>query len=407
MALAKDIPCDAGMVETLRLVLAKITPRELEDYARSTPGFLNGGFRAVKAPLIRARLLSILSSSEPADPKLRELIRDQIRRSLEAGGGGASMQRELESLRASLAALKGADARLAKESAVRAALEAKVARLEAEKDALTSERGELRQRLERSEAEARHIGGEIDRRVDAAIQTRLAAASAGGAASASAAGGAAPGTPLAQLFEAISSARDESLASWRICIDLLAAAQTFPPQDVAALSSALKRRYSLIHSRGAADGAKDEDPSSPRAILRRAIAGEIPAILLIDAHNTLFALQCRYRLPTERRWPTAQARDWLVRDIAGLLAQMPNIRAYIVFDGPERSESTASENVQVIYSGGEGEHRADGVLVDQARFLASAGAENVIIFTNDGELAGLASRHGAKSLPPTALLPLF
>lgn len=410
MALAKGIPCDAEMLETLRLALSKLSPQELEDYARSTPAFLTGGFRAVKAPLLRARLLAMLGSSEPVDERLRAILRDQIRRSLAAGGGSASLQRELENARASLAALKGADARLAKETSVRTALEAKVARLEEENAALKAERGALKQSIEKTEAALRSMERDMDRRCEAAIQVRLAgefASFLSNSPSAAAAEGA--DTPAGRIAAAISAARDESLASWRICLDLLAAAGAFADEERNTLSAALKRRFAAIHAKGlgGADAAKDENRDSPRSILRRAIAGEIPAVLLIDAHNALFALQCRYRLPTEHRWPTAQARDWLARDIAGILADAPNVRAYVVFDGPERSEATASANVQVVYSGGTGEHRADGVLVDQAKFLASAGAENVLIFTNDGELAGLASRHGAKALPPTALLDLL
>ena len=408
MALAKDIPCDAEMLETLRLALSKLTPQELEDYARSTPSFLSGGFRTFKTPLVRARLLSMLSSSEPVDPRLRAMLRDQIRRSLEAGGGNAAMQRELENARASLATLKGIDAKLAKESSVRTALELKVARLENENAALKAERGALKQSLEKSEATLRGMERDLERQCDAALQTRLAREFAKFLSAAPAAETRGD-TPAGRIAAAISSARDESLASWRICLDLLSSAGTFPDEERNALAIALKRRFAAIHAKGldGADAAKDENRNSPRAILRRAIAGEIPAVALIDAHNTLFALQCRYRLPAEHRWPTAQARDWLVRDIAGILADVPNVRAYIVFDGPERSEATASANVQVVYSGGTGEHRADGVLVDQAKFLASAGAENILIFTNDGELAGLASRHGAKALPPTALLELL
>lgn len=409
MALAKGIPCDAEMLETLRQALSRLTPQELEDYARSTPSFLTGGFRVVKAPLVRARLLSMLGSSEPVDERLRALLRDQIRRSLAAGGGNASLQREHENARASLAALKGADAKLAKESAVRAALEAKVARLEGENAELKSERGALKQSIEKTEAALRSMERDMERRCEAAIQVRLAREFAAFLSAAPASVAAAAGTPAERIASAISSARDESLASWRICLDLLAAAGAFTDDDRNALSATLKKRFAAIHAKGLGgiEAAKDENLDSPRAILRRAIAGDIPAVLLIDAHNALFALQCRYRLPTEHRWPTAQARDWLARDIAGLLADAPNVRAYVVFDGPERSESTVSANVQIVYSGGTGEHRADGVLVDQAKFLASAGAENVLIITNDGELAGLASRHGAKALPPTALLALL
>lgn len=408
MALGQGITCDAELLETLRLALSKITPRELEDYARSTPSFLTGGFRATKPQLLRARIMSMLASAEPVDARLRAMLRDQVRRSLEAGGGAAAVQRELEGARASIAALKGADARLAKESQARAQLEAKVAALEGKAAALERERGALRQRLERAEAEARSLAADMESRCEAAVQARLACEFAkiiGGDATAATSGASDGGLDAGRIVAAIESSRDSEVAAWRLCADMLSGAGALDADARGAVAIALRRRLAAIHARGLGDDDpdKDADPDSARTIFRRALSGRIPAILLIDAHNSLFALQGRYRLKSEHHWPTAQARDWFVRDVCNLLSGMPNLRAYIVFDGPERSDRTASANVVVIYSGGTGEHRADGVLVDQAKFLQSAGAENMIIFTNDGELAGLASRHGAKNLAPTVL----
>ena len=299
-------------------------------------------------------------------------------------------------------------------SQFRASLEAKIANLKAENAALASERSALRQALQKAEAEARSQVRDTDSRLDTLLQTRLASEMAqfmkrtGIARDEADVAGDAATTP-ARIAAAIAACPDSSLAAWRACLNLLAGARAFDATGHATLAAALRARYAALHEAGAPRGFKDgdDDPSKPRSILRRALGGEIPAILLIDAHNALFAMQCRYRLPTEHRWPTAQARDWLVRDIAALLADAPNVRAYIVFDGPQRSETPASANVQTIYSGGTGEHRADGVLIDQARFLESAGAENVLIFTNDGGLAGAASRHGARAISPIALLPLL
>lgn len=415
MALAKDIPCDAELLETLRLALDKIPPAELEAFARSTPGFLTGGFRSVKTQLVRSRIMSMLGSGEPVDAKIRAMLRSQIRTSLAVGGSNAAIARELENALAALAALKGADAKLAKESAKLADLEKKISRLEDDNTGLLAERGQLKQKLERIEADLRSAREDAERRVDAILQARLASGFATGARGQCAAVADAAedseenvSSPAGRICAAIGRAHERNLSSWRIALEMLATSGAFGGEEIAAMRASLRSAYANTLFKGEPNAfQRDDEDSSPENILRQAIAGRIPAILLIDAHNALFALQSRYRLPGEHRWPTAQAREWLVRDVAAALADSPNIRAYVVFDGPEFSQSLAADNVNVIYSGGEGEHRADGVLVDQARFLSDAGAENMLIATNDGELAGLASRHGALRLAPTSLLKIF
>lgn len=406
MALAKGIPCDSAMLEILRLALSKLSPKELEDYARATPGFLDGGFRATKPQLLRARLSTMLASAQPIDPKLRTMLEAQIRASLETTGSAATLKCELDAAHSELSVLRGAVAKLKKEVARQAVLECKSQKLQERCQAFENELTSVRQELEKNASMARSLYAEFEQRVSASVQTELAHEMARRAqeAAAFAAREAEVGTPSGRIAAAIDSCRDEDLAAWRICLERLDSAHAFQPNIQESLSTILRQRYAGLHYSGSQHPGKDENPNSPLSILRRAIGGSIDAILLIDAHNTLFALQSRYRLPNEHRWPTAQARDWLVRDIVRLLDESQNIRAYIVFDGPERTESSPSRNVMVIYSGGEGEHRADGVLVDQANFLNSARAQNIIIITNDGELSGRASRHGAKNLAPTALL---
>lgn len=412
MALAKDIPCDGPLLETLKLVLDKIPPKELEDYARSTPSFLTGGFRSVKTQLIRARLAAMLASSEPVDPRLRAILRDQVRRSLESGGGAAAVMRELENARTELSSLRGAAAKLSKESAARSASEAKSARLQQDNEALLAERGELRQRLESLEAENRRMRDEAETRLGVLLQSRLASEFAAYFASVAQGcrdGGTGGGSFADRMAEAIRRADGSKLASWRKATDTLVEAGLFAKEESVALRSALREAFARIHFTGKPDGedVPEEDDGTPRSTLRNAMAGKVPAVLLVDAHNTLFALQGRYRIPGEHHWPTAQAREWLADDIAAALRESPNVRAYVVFDGPRYSQATKSGNVTIVYSGGEGEHRADGVLVDLARFLQETDEKGVLIVTNDGELAGLASRHGARNLAPTDLLPFF
>lgn len=411
MALAPGIECDAEMLETLRLALAKISPSELDIYAGSSPAFARGGFRPGKTQLVRERILAMLASKEPVEEPLRRLLRDHVRRSLESGGGAARLQKALDDASAELLRLKGATAKLEKESAAREQAERRLAAATAEADRAATAESELRRQLEQAESKLRRIVEDEAGYIEAVLQVRLAKEMAAFfAAPPKAAEADAPTSPT--IFEkvaaAIAGAPDRQLASWKSDVDRMAAAGVFTPDEHAGLLAAVRHRYTALHMQGFEKMVpKDGETQKPAGIFSLALAGKIPAILLIDAHNALFALQSRYRLPNEHRWPTAQTRKWFTEDIVQLLENAPNFRAYIVFDGPERSESAASANVLVIYSGGTGEHRADKVIVDQARFLSEAGAENLLIATNDGELAGLAAHHGAKCIAPTLLLSVL
>lgn len=174
--------------------------------------------------------------------------------------------------------------------------------------------------------------------------------------------------------------------------------------DAAAVRERVRARYAALYAKR--DAPDEAEASSPAGTLRRAVAEGEALVLLIDGHNALFALQSRYCRPQDHRGPPAEARNWLVADVAQMVSAAPNCRVVIVFDGPDRTESTPSGNVKVIYSGGgtsEVEHRADDVIVDELRFLSRSGAK-MLLATNDNGLASRAAQLGAKSLPPTALL---
>jgi hypothetical protein len=91
-----------------------------------------------------------------------------------------------------------------------------------------------------------------------------------------------------------------------------------------------------------------------------------------------------------------------------MFAGAHNCRVIVVFDGPERSEANPAGNVKVVFSGGGGievEHRADDVLVDEARFLREADRDvRMLLATNDNGLASRAASFGVRNIAPTALL---
>lgn len=142
--------------------------------------------------------------------------------------------------------------------------------------------------------------------------------------------------------------------------------------------------------------------ASPLDLVRRALGGNGPAVLLIDGHNVLFGLQGRYQPPQGGLSLHAGTRDRLVFDVVRLVSGRPTCRAWIVFDGPTRSETTPAPNVRVLYSGGEGEHRADGLLLDSIRYFRASDEIPIVLVSNDNALGQEARRLGAGILSALA-----
>jgi hypothetical protein len=216
------------------------------------------------------------------------------------------------------------------------------------------------------------------------------------------------GLPRA-LAAAVNSAPPETLGAWRPVIGQLKAAGALGADAEADLLACWHRRQAMLAQEAEpAPEAKADELETPRDRLRAVLRGQLPGVLLLDGHNVLFSLQARYRRPQDHVYPGRQAREWLAGDLVRMAAARPTCRVRVVFDGPERSDSAPAPNVGVIYSGGEGEHRADKVLVEEVRFFREASDQTVVLLvTNDGALAGEAARLGALPLPPTDLMPFL
>ncbi|MFZ4394867.1 MAG: hypothetical protein ACOYOU_04485 [Kiritimatiellia bacterium] len=206
-------------------------------------------------------------------------------------------------------------------------------------------------------------------------------------------------TPLEELLAArMALATSAELQSMRGVVAQLTAIGAFDAETAARLNEALANRLRLAYATSLPGAHEMDDDPTPPGVLRRALRGGCAAILLIDGHNVLFGLQGRYLPPQGVAVPTSAARNRLVEDVIRLAIDRPTCRAWVVFDGPTRSESTPAKNVRVTYSGGEGEHRADAALLDNIRFFRAGGDFPILLVTNDNALAGEARRLGANIL---------
>jgi predicted nucleic acid-binding Zn-ribbon protein len=202
------------------------------------------------------------------------------------------------------------------------------------------------------------------------------------------------------LVARIHAAEDNELPHLRGLPDLIAGLHVLDAEAIERLRLAFQRRLSAAQAAGVPPDPKTEERQNAVSRLGRALAGQMPAILLLDGHNVLFGLPARYSPPRGGALSDADKRKKLSDDLVRLAAPCPTLRAWLVFDGPTRTDAQAAGNVRVTYSGGTGEHRADGVILDNLRFFKTSSPEtDVFLVSNDNELCGAARRLGAQTVP--------
>ena len=207
-------------------------------------------------------------------------------------------------------------------------------------------------------------------------------------------------TPLEQALAArIHAAEDNDLPRLRDLPDLIATLNVLDDAALARLRQTFQKRLAAAQAVGTPPDPHTEERQNAASLLGRALAGNAPAILLVDGHNVLFGLPARYNPPRGGALTDAEKRKKLTDDVVRLTASCPAVRAWLVFDGPTRCDTQAAANVRVTYSGGTGEHRADGVILDNLRFFKTTSPETaVLLVSNDGDLCSAARRLGAQDV---------
>ena len=129
---------------------------------------------------------------------------------------------------------------------------------------------------------------------------------------------------------------------------------------------------------------------------------------LIDGHNLLYAARQSFLDYLVDGHPGTAAREELVRRlVASFIA--PDQAVFLFFDGSEAKTALRSDQVQVIYPGGEGDQRADAAILKHLSRLNAAAAGNaggmpIIVVTRDLKLARRARKRGAEVMAPGEFL---
>ncbi len=122
---------------------------------------------------------------------------------------------------------------------------------------------------------------------------------------------------------------------------------------------------------------------------------------ILDGHNILYAARPAFLEQLADGHPGSAAREELVRRLVAAFGPS-GPRVFLYFDGSEATTEARSGQVQVIYSGGEGEQRADKAILN---CVSDPELETpLVVVTRDIRLARRARKRGASVMDPAEFL---
>jgi hypothetical protein len=159
------------------------------------------------------------------------------------------------------------------------------------------------------------------------------------------------------------------------------------------------QRLDLAYDKYVPDVKNPEPVRDSFRMLKEAIHNNKEIIWFLDGHNILFELSEMFGTLDSAGKPSESSRLSLSDALVSLVSGADQCQVRLYFDGPTRSEYSPAANVKVIYSGGQGDHRADAAICSDMSYLCGkAGSVPFFITTNDRALREEASSLCAKSL---------
>lgn len=129
-----------------------------------------------------------------------------------------------------------------------------------------------------------------------------------------------------------------------------------------------------------------------------AVSSGQPFNLFLDGHNILYRLSDVFGGFFEHGLPGMRARERLVDLVAGIFRNAP-ARVALYFDGNQPGTEVHSDEVRIIYSGGEGKNRADfAMLAAMEEHQQAHPSERVLLVSSDFHLLKEAVRRGAVTM---------
>jgi hypothetical protein len=164
--------------------------------------------------------------------------------------------------------------------------------------------------------------------------------------------------------------------------------QALDGRQLRTLYTACHNRLARMYEAFTPKVTRKKHPRGPAWRFRQALRANEAFIWTLDGHNVLFGLDDLFGYDPETGAPGQKARDALVTAMKAFVDEAPKCEVTVFFDSPEHGEHRASKNVKVIFSGGEGEHRADRAILSYLEYVCrEMSAMPRVLVTNDRDLA--------------------
>lgn len=154
-----------------------------------------------------------------------------------------------------------------------------------------------------------------------------------------------------------------------------------------------RKMWDVVYSRYTIDVQLTPQSDSARNYsIRKKLKDNSECLVILDAHNIILHDLLKHRLfaPVQE-----QSRNNLLRLIKPLAAGRDNVKFTVVFDGSNPNEEKVAQNVRIIFSGGEGQHRADNKIVEIVR---SNPGTDIFVVTDDEQLIKDVKSFGAQPI---------
>ena len=172
-----------------------------------------------------------------------------------------------------------------------------------------------------------------------------------------------------------------------------------------ALDLVNRRVLTLYAQHGQRNHVRREDlhKIAPLETLRQCLITADSCCILIDGHNLLHKVKPliggQYFDPATG--PNALARSYLIEKLRTLVDLHTNINCELWFDGPDETQWRETDRLKVLFSGGQGENRADARILESLHGLTYRGVSaEYIVVSDDRDVLKKSENSNAVGMSP-------
>jgi hypothetical protein len=176
-------------------------------------------------------------------------------------------------------------------------------------------------------------------------------------------------------------------------------------ESTKALDLVNRRVLTLYAQHGQRNHVRREDlhKIAPLETLRQCLITADSCCILIDGHNLLHKVKPfiggQYFDPATG--PNALARSYLIEKLRTLVDLHTNINCELWFDGPDDTQWRETDRLKVLFSGGQGENRADARILESLHGLTYRGVSaEYIVVSDDRDILKKSENSNAVGMSP-------